>query len=353
MRTHLLWTLFFLITFAASCASEPAKEFQPLIEQQPIVLHSEPPDGSQVENPVNFLLHFSERLDIQSIGPLSVLLVRNGWSNEFTEDAKSLIESLEGQELETIPLHYELEGEEKTLRLTPEFPLENGRYYLAVTPRLSSVKGIPFNQSPGASPQAWAASYFLGFNLEDSISTDPPSSPYRFGPAPQFLVINEILYDGKLSETDGEAFIELMGTPGADISDYEIFLINGADGGTTERITLPEGSLLSGTGVFVIADLDTNSTESSKVIQFDLLDQFDPQNGPDAVHLFDRNGNLLDALCYGEGAVAITPSGVPLGEGDPASDAPAGSSLSRRAGIDTEENHLDFFEKETPTPGNP
>jgi hypothetical protein len=165
-------------------------------------------------------------------------------------------------------------------------------------------------------------------------------------------VIHEVLYDGKVSETDGEAFIELFGTPGADISDYEIDLINGADGETTEGIILPKGSLLDAEGFFVAADLRTNSTDSTQVAHFDFLDQFDPQNGPDAIHLVDREGALLDAICYGEGAVAHTPEGLPLCEGEPAPDVAAGHSLSRISGSDRQENRLDFFEKESPSPGS-
>jgi hypothetical protein len=353
MKKFVLFGLFFTLGTMMACAPDSSREFRSLTEQQPIVLSVEPPGDSPLESPVKFTLHFSERVDIQSISPLSVALIRDGWREDFIKDTKQLIDSLEGQEMEIIPLNYELDGAEKTLHLTPPFPLEEGRFYLTVTPRLRSIQGVPFNQKPGDSPQAWVASYALGKFENTGLDPSEGESSYHYGPRPQSLVINEILYDGMLSETDGEAFIELFGTPGADISGYEIHLINGADGEMMETILLPEGSLLDGEGFFVAADLRTNSQDQTLVAHFDFLDQFDPQNGPDAIHLIDREGQLWDALCYGEGGVGQTLDGVPLCEGDPAPDVAPGHSLSREGRQDTQENRLDFFEKEPPSPGRP
>jgi hypothetical protein len=338
-----------LLFFA--CAPNPAGEFRSLIEQQPKVLEAEPAANTPLTNPAHFVLHFSQRVDIKSISPVSVTLIRNGWREDFNEDGEKLVDSLKAQELETIPLNYELGGEEETLEITPQISLEAGRYHLVVTPQLTSITGVPFNQSPGSSPQAFYAFYTLG--IPEGIGSDTEGTDPRinFGPPPQLLLINEILYDGKFSETDGEAFIELYGTPGSDISGYEIDLVNGTDGETTERILLPMGSLLSDQGLFVIADLRTNSTDATFVSSYDFLDQFDPQNGPDAVQLLDRHGVLWDTLCYGEGVVAATPEGLPLCEGDPAPDVAPGHSLSRLNGVDSQVNHLDFFEKANPSPG--
>jgi hypothetical protein len=277
----------------SSCAPNPSGGFFPLSQQQPKVLEVQPAADSRLDNPVHFLVRFSE------------------------------------------------------------IPLDKGRYYLAVTPRLISVKGIPFNQDPGASPQAFYAAYGLGISVAPGGEDENFFPPNEFGPSPEILMINEILYDGKLSETDGESFIELYGSAGADISDYEIALINGADGETTDRIFLPSGSILNADGIFVVADLRTNSRDQTQVAFYDFLDQFDPQNGPDGVQLLDRNGKLLDAVCYGEGSVNQTPQGLPLCEGDPAPDVTAGHSLSRHNGLDTQDNQLDFFENESPSPGNP
>src|SRR5262249_14452587 len=156
--------------------------------------------------------------------------------------------------------------------------------------------------------------------------------PAGFGEKPQSLVINEFLYDGKFNDTDGESFLELYGTPGADISLYQVSFINGADGAPTDRVTLPTGSILPEDGIFVIADLRTGSHTESKVPNSDYFDQFDPQNGPDGIQLLDRDGKLIDAVTYGSGGVAKADNGLAFGEGEPASDVVAGHSLSRREG---------------------
>ena len=341
-----------MVTLVFSCAPNPPGEFQSLTEQQPKVLASEPAADSILSNPAQFALHFSQRVDIQSISAISVALIHKGWQEDFLKDQKQLVDSLQEEEVEVIPLNYELEGEEKILHLSPQIPLEDGHYHLVVTPRLSSITGIPFNQSPGNSPQAFFTAYTVGD--AENLEADPSEIPeIQFGPAPEFLVINEILYDGATRETDGESFIELFGTPGADISAYTIALVNGDNGETIERILLPAESLLDEQGLFVIADLRTNSTQSTKVSHYNFLDQFDPQNGPDGIQLFDRHGTLLDAMCYGEGSVDQTLDGLPLCEGDPAPDVVAGHSLSRQSGLDTQRNHLDFFENKFPSPGNP
>ncbi len=164
-------------------------------------------------------------------------------------------------------------------------------------------------------------------------------------------MIHEILYDGIESESDGEAFIELFGTPGSDISSYKIFLINGSNGAETDKIDLPTNSLIGTDGIFVIADLETGSNSTTKVENYDFLDHFDPQNAPDGLLLRDREGFVLDSLVYGEGAVPLTASGEVLGEGNPALDAGPGHSLSRMEGQDTNNNSMDFLELENPTPG--
>lgn len=344
--------ILFILILIPACASNPGLEFHSLVHQQPMVLKVEPPSETLLENPLSFVLHFSERVDIAKINQDSIALTGRGWVEDFSTDTKELMEALEDGDLETIPLLFELQGDERTLFLTPQSPLENGIYHLTVTPLLTSITGIPFNQRPGATPQAFVATYGLGVT-EESLGgpgkegTAPPS----FGPIPEFLVLNEVLYDGKNSETDGEAFVELLGTPEADISDYQIVLINGANGEATDRITLPQGSLLNLEGLFVVADLRTHSDQTTQVLVFHYLDQFDPQNGPDAIHLLDREENLLDALWYGEGGVAMTPEGLPLGEGDPAIDVGAGHSLSRQGGQDTDNNEIDFEDREVPTPG--
>ncbi|MCC6272888.1 MAG: lamin tail domain-containing protein [Deltaproteobacteria bacterium] len=339
----------------AACGSPTPLEFRSLLVEQPYVLTVSPADRSALPDPAEITLEFSERINLEDLSPASVALVSGLPKDEVLEDVGELIEQLESGELSSVPLQYFLEDDERRLTLAPESALAPGVYLLAVTPRLRSVRGVPFNQRPGESPTAFLARFASGDVPQSSLDPQPGGGPGPggpvFGPAPENLVISELLYDGKLSDTDGENFIELYGTPGGDISLFQILFINGADGAETERVTLPPGSLLPEDGVFLIADLKTGSTTASKVPGADFLDQFDPQNGPDGVQLLDREGNLFDTLAYGEGIPPVAANGLPLGEGAPAPDVVAGHSLSRINGQDSQDNKQDFADMATPTPG--
>jgi hypothetical protein len=79
----------------------------------------------------------------------------------------------------------------------------------------------------------------------------------------------------------------------------------------------------------------------------DLLANFDFQNGPDSIVLM-AGGVAIDAIGYG----VFAPGEIFAGEGTPATDAPAGSSLAREfADVDRDDNALDFIVLSTPTPG--
>ena len=313
-----------------------------------------PADGSRIDKHGEFVLRFSERIDFSSLKNDAVVLLFNA-PEEIFSDIDGLREDLESGEQATMALQFVLDAEEKELSLLPESELADGIYHLVITPSLLSVQGLPFNQSPGESPRLFIARYVVG---EGELpqpggpalgSEDPP--PPIFGPAPESLVIHEFLYDGKVSETDGEAFVELYGTSGADISLYQVLFINGDNGEEIERITLPPNSILGEDGIFLIADLKTGSASVSGVLGADFLDQFDPQNGPDGIQLLSRAGELIDSVVYGEGAVATADNGLTLGEGIPASDVTGGHSLSRRGGADSGDNGADFEERASPSPG--
>jgi hypothetical protein len=80
----------------------------------------------------------------------------------------------------------------------------------------------------------------------------------------------------------------------------------------------------------------------------DLLANFDFQNGPDSVELLAADGSVIDALGYG----VFGAGEVFAGEGNPAPDAPADSSLARLfADVDTDDNAADFAVA-LPTPGS-
>lgn len=347
-----LLTLVLSFIFLSRCGGGLAGEFHSLLLRHPTLLQVLPEPGSTLTQPLSLTLQFSERLNFTSIGKHSVTVLTGAVDEDLLNHPADLIDAIKEEDLPQVPLIYELEGDEKTLVVSPQGELEKGIYHLVITPQLTTVAGIPFNQKPGEGPYPFRATYGYGEGIQfpsDESGSLPKPPPY--GPEPEFLRINEILYDGQASETDGEAFIELYGTPQTDISHYQIVFINGSDGAETDRVTLPRGSLLAETGVFVIADLRTNTRNQTQVENFNYLDNFDPQNGPDAVLLLDRNGKVLDTLGYGEGAVEKSVMGHLLWEGAPARDTAAGHSLSRVEGFDTQNNQIDFLELEVPTPG--
>jgi hypothetical protein len=154
-------------------------------------------------------------------------------------------------------------------------------------------------------------------------------------------IISEVYYDAVGSD-DGQSFVELWGEPGTLLDGLVIEGVNGSNGASGPTLEL-SGSI-GDDGLFVVADQRSDGT--SDVLSADLFANFDFQNGPDSVVLWD-GGTRLDAVGYGE----FDPTEVFAGEGAPAPDAPAGSSLARVfADLDTDDNAFDF-EVVDPSPG--
>ena len=162
------------------------------------------------------------------------------------------------------------------------------------------------------------------------------------GGASAVPLLSEVYYDAPGSD-DGQSFVELSGMPGASLDGFLIEGINGSNGASGPSIAL-EG-LFGADGLFVVADATAEGLTS--VSGADLLANFDFQNGPDSVVL-RRGDTIFDALGYGE----FAPGEFFAGEGAPALDASAGSSLARVfANLDRGNNALDFSVLATPTPG--
>ena len=163
-------------------------------------------------------------------------------------------------------------------------------------------------------------------------------------PAAQALPrVSELFYDGVGSD-DMKSFVEISAAPGTSLDGYTLEGVNGSGGAIGPVITL--AGTVPASGLFVVADRD--SAGATLVAVFDQLSNFDFQNGPDSVVLRDASSALVDALGYGVFAVGD----VFAGEGSPAPDVPAGSSLARvLANVDTNDNAFDFVELTTPTPG--
>jgi hypothetical protein len=157
-------------------------------------------------------------------------------------------------------------------------------------------------------------------------------------------VLSEVLYDAA-GPDDGATFVELYGLPGTSLEGWTIEAVNGSDGGVTH--TLPLSGALPADGVLVIADSAAGG--GTLVPGADLLLEFDFQNGPDSVVLRDALGSVVDALGYG----TFTPGEVFAGEGSPAPDPAAGSSVARVfADVDSDDNAADFTSLDAPTPGS-
>ncbi len=169
---------------------------------------------------------------------------------------------------------------------------------------------------------------------------------------PQGLVLNEILYDVPGSDTDGVLFVELYAQVGGNLEGYGVRFVNGGDGKITDRIDLPAGTEIGDAEFFVIADGRTGALDTTQVSNYNFIDNFDPQNGPDGVQLIDRNHSVIDSVVYGTGGVNVSDDGLSVGEGLPALDVESGWSLTRtEPGLDTDDNETDFIGIEVPTPG--
>jgi hypothetical protein len=161
-------------------------------------------------------------------------------------------------------------------------------------------------------------------------------------PAAALPLISELLYDA-VGPDDGLSFVEIHGAPGTVLDGWVLELVNGADGEVATTLALL--GVIGPSGLYVVADRFADG--SSAVPGADLLLNFDLQNGPDSLVLRSPGG-VIDAVGFGE----FGPTGFFAGEGTPAPDVPAGSSLARHfANLDTDDNATDFGELLVPTPG--
>lgn len=182
-------------------------------------------------------------------------------------------------------------------------------------------------------PSAWLARLSLALLV---VGAAAPASALP-------VLLSEVFYDASGSD-DGLLFVELQAAPGTVLDGYTIEGVNGSNGAVGPVVTL--SGVVGASRLFVVADARTDGT--SDVAGADLYANFDFQNGPDSVVLRDDLGTVLDALGYGVfGAGEIN-----AGEGMPAPDPAAGSSLARVfADMDTNDNLADFEVLAMPTPG--
>ena len=154
-------------------------------------------------------------------------------------------------------------------------------------------------------------------------------------------VIQELLYDG--AGTDAiDVFTEIFGVSGMSLHGWSLIGVNGSNGESYRTVSL-DGAVVPEDGILVIT---TSSASADLLTHSDFFAEVDWQNGPDAVQLVDPQGNIIDALQYGDAGVNNA------GEGAPAVDVDAGWSLTRDLfGTDTNDNLTDFLASSSPTPG--
>ncbi len=156
-------------------------------------------------------------------------------------------------------------------------------------------------------------------------------------------LLSEVFYDAVGSD-NGATFVEIYAPAGTSLDGLVLDGVNGANGSVGPSLTL--SGVVPANGLFVVADDQGDGT--SAVAGADLVLNFDFQNGPDSIRL-RRGTTILDALGYG----VFGAGEVFAGEGSPAADPAAGSSLARRfANVDTDDNSADFLVSDTPTPGS-
>ncbi|MDO8461514.1 MAG: Ig-like domain-containing protein [Deltaproteobacteria bacterium] len=352
---------YFLILFLSSCGT-PDLTLRSLSSDQPRVLQVTP-DQSTVSPDSVFVLSFSTPLQPETVSEQSVLLTEGEVSFQEYKGMSDFMNHLENGKVASYPVHRLLSEDGTKITVSPTQLLKTETSYsLVVTSRLLTPDGLSFNQTPSDSATPFLKLFRVtgatkpgssktGSPTTSGTTPDPSSStPPRAAPV---VVINEVSYDVVGSDTDGVLFIELKGVPGEELSGLQILFINGDDGKSTDTVLISDGSYVGESGLFVIADSSNGSTTTSHVENYNLLDNFDPQNGPDAVQLV-FNGDLLDVVAYGPINFMVAENGLAMVETTSAVQVASGHSLSRfEGGADTNNNSTDFVENTAPSPGTP
>jgi hypothetical protein len=356
-----VFVLFLALLLVWGCGQPPRQPLDPTL-QQPQVLYLMPDNRWKVSPEDNFYVQFSETIDPTTVTEETVFLLPEEVSLQAFDNGRDFEKTMQDKWETYHTVMFQWVDEAHTgLLLTPtESLLEKQRYTVVVTTGVMTPDQFPLNQMPGSAPVPYFKVYEVGekpqpssipldnpdlvIPLEDS-GDDEVSDEFTTTasiPKPESLLnriwINEIFYDAVGSEGDGQLFIELKGEPGLNVSGIQVVLINGSDGKETDSIEVNAGYQVRDNGFFVIADTRTGSETETQVAHYDFLDNFDPQNGPDCIQLFDGTGARIDAVAYGTG-------GVDCGSLAIYEDASAGQSLSRSS------EQQGFVINLTPSPG--
>lgn len=328
MKKYIL-TLILLCCFLLQCQSINLQKQNDLTALK--IISTSPESGSIMKSLTDIKITFSDDLQLNSLDDSSVQVYRLENEQQILVEGSILVE------------------ENHILIWTPYLPdlLREGHYIVMLDPNLKSENYIPISNSGDEE----YISYYTIIDVSQEVSTEPTSQSNLDRDIPEVIVINELLYDVEGIESDGFQFIELYGTPDSYIHGYVIQFINGADGKITHEIEIPEDSFISENGLYVIADSTNENKLETNVENYDLITNFDPQNGPDSIILFNPKMEIEDVLGYGELSIERDLNDNHMYELSPAKDTPAGVSLSRISHIDTENNQKDFILNQSPSPG--
>ncbi len=336
---------------------------------QPFVTAIAPEPAQTIAKDATIALTFSRPLAADSVHESSIVAYAAVASDVDTDAMQTRWEDeLRGDQ----PLSFSLHAEGRVLQVALGNDCPSGRLALVITPAITSYEGFPFSQAPGISNRPYVLWFAVGDAASDDAfaaasgvasaeipavssstgSTPVPTAAAGTMAAPLSLVINEVLYDVPGEDLNGVLFVELRGTPDAAIGNYVIRFVNGDNGALVKSVVLPEDATMPADGLFVLADGMTGNLSATTVANADAVDNFDPQNGPDAVQLLAPDGELLDVLGYGTPLPLRDGAGLLLYEGTPGPDAPGGQSLSRLPDADdSDQNASDFVINTQPSPG--
>lgn len=334
----------------------------PLTAKQPQVVSISPSDGSTLNALKEIEATLSQAVDPSTVDRSSFLVFKEDETDlSFVDfvDTDEISNAIESEKLKSLSGVYRISEDSTQITWVSNEPLEEPAVYrIILTSAIQTIDHYPLNQTPGDDASYFISQFTLTLDsgsVEDSESDDNLSGSENeseeSGLIITSLVINEIYYDDETSDTDGNLFIELYGTPGGNISGYSVRFINGANGEKTDEVVFGGEVFIPDDGFFVLADSKTGSSSETNVAEADAVENFDPQNGPDSVQLFNPSGGLIDVVGYGEELPLLDAEGFFLYEGTPASSVETGLSLARLKGQDTDNNSTDFIPNLNPSPG--
>lgn len=356
MRCALIFVL--MLSLGACGIDRP--NIDSLLTSQPHVVSVEPAPGALAKRDSIVAIEFSEPIDPSSVDSSTLAIVK---VDAESDGVDAVAESVVKGKVQGVEGIYSFEGEGRAVIFRAAQNYDSGTLYgVIASTKIMSESRLPLSQRRGSAPTSFVSSFVVEGEAGASVEPDTGESAAGPGsssgggstsqvPRPSSLLINELLYDIPGDDTDGHLFVELVGDAGGDVSGYKILFINGDDGKATETITIPANSFVGEDEIYLIADARTGQASVTQVVGADLVNNFDPQNGPDCVQLLDQNGALIDALGYGTPIIAKAENGLACFKGTPATKPASGSSLSRTGLSDTGDNSADFRALAAPTPG--